>query len=243
MKSIVINNKLYNQNQALKLLGISKSHYYTLRDNTKFELKHLNKYTLKGLRSNLLISKKSWNIIKKDFKNWVAKINKTHGLKLKVKDADKLLREHNKTVKNYRADGYQKLTRSNVINNKSVFKNIERFTKPRDFFSLKADRFEYNFKKEVAAHLGGQVAEQLNGISRIELIDFAMDALECRHFGDFYDINPAQFLRDLDVFKMYLQERREKVPTENESSAYKLFPYSDWIEQHLELIGDVEPLI
>ena len=243
MKSIIINNTLYNQTQALKLLGISKSYYYTLKENTGFELKHLTKYSLKGVKRSLLINKKSWNVIKTDFKKWVSKINKIYNLKLKVKDADKLIREHNRTVKNYRADGFQALTRANVINNKSVYKNIERFTKPRDFFSVKANRFEYNFKREVANHLGPQVAEQLNELTRVELIDFAVDSLKCQHFVDIYVIDPTLFLRELDVYKMYLQERREKVGNAPENEAHIIFPYSEWIEQHMELLGDLEPLV
>lgn len=243
MKSIVVNNKLYNQTQLLKKLGISKSHYYTLKENTGFKIENLHKYSLKGLKTQLLISKKQWKQVRLNFKRWVNKINTKFNLKLTIKDAEKQLREHNKIKIAYRDKDHSKLNKANVVNNQSLLKNFIRFKKPREYFDNKAISFEKHFKEQVYNRVGPIAATLLEDFNHIELVDFLMDCLEYNKFFEFYGIDEGEFTDNIEKFKVYLEERKRAVSPSEENKAYKLFPYSVWLDKHPEYQEKYEPLI
>ena len=105
-KKIIISNKIYTQTDALKLLNLSKTHYYTLKENVGFELKHLSDNTLKSLKKELKQSLKAWKEARIETRKWLTKFNKKHGLTISTAKLKKAISEHNKHLTSYRSDGF-----------------------------------------------------------------------------------------------------------------------------------------
>lgn len=211
MKKIIVNNKLYNQKELLKVLNISKSHYNTLKNNVGFEIKHLGDYKLKELKNQLKLSLKKWESARKETKEWLTRFNKKHGLTITTSALKKAINKHNKYRELTKMLDTNKLTYANISKNLNIFKNPDRLFKPRDYFSLRATKFCENFKWTIDTKIGGEASEIVNDFSDTELIDFAMDGFNGRDMREYYAINHDEFYLILNQFNQYLQWRRELV--------------------------------
>ena len=209
MKKIIVNNKLYNQKELLKVLNISKSHYNTLKTNVGFELKHLGDYKLKEIKKELKLSLKKWESTRKETKEWLNRFNKKHGFTITVSALKKAINKHNKYRAITKMLDTNKLTYANISKNLNIFKNPDRLLKPRDYFSLRANKFCENFRWTIETKIGGEGAEIIKDFSDIELIDFAMDGLDGRDMREYYVINHDEFYLMLNQFNNYLQWQRD----------------------------------
>ena len=209
MKKIIVNNKLYNQKELLKVLNISKSHYNTLKNNVGFEIKHLGDYKLTEIKKQLKLSLKKWESVRKETKEWLTRFNKKHGLSITTSALKKAINKHNKYRKITKMTDTSKLTYSNISKNLNIFKNPDRLLKPRDYFSLRSEKFCENFRWTIETKIGGEAVEIINNFSATELIDFAMDGFDGRDMREYYVINHDEFYLVLNQFNNYLQWRRE----------------------------------
>ena len=208
MKKIIVNNKLYNQKELLKLLNISKSHYNTLKNNVGFEIKHLGDYKLKEIKKELKLSLKKWESARKETKEWLTRFNNKHGLNITTSALKKAINKHNKYRSITKMLDTNKLTYANISKNLNIFKNPDRLLKPRDYFSLRASKFCDNFRWTIETKIGSEVSQAINDYTNEELIDFAMDAFNGRDMREYYVINHEEFYLTLERFNNYLQWRR-----------------------------------
>lgn len=211
-KKIIINNKIYTQTDALKLLKLSKTHYYTLKENVGFELKHLSDNTLKSLKKELKQSLKTWKQARIETRKWLTKFNKKHGLSITTTKLKKAIREHNKYLVTYRSDGYRKLTYANISKNNSVFYKPNRLIKSREFFKLRSDLFFKNCRSAIKNNIGSEAFNLIKDLSQTELIDLAMDALDGAPLEEYYHMTSAEFQIRTEDFLDYITWRRENFP-------------------------------
>ena len=211
-KKIIINNKIYTQTDTLKLLKLSKTHYYTLKENVGFELKHLSDNTLKSLKKELKQALKSWKQARIETRKWLTKFNKKHGLTISTTKLKKAISEHNKHLISYRSDGFRKLTYANISKNKSVFYNPDRLIKSREFFKLRSDLFFKNCRLAIKNNIGNEAFNLVKDLSQTELIDLAMDALDGVPLEEYYHMNLAEFQNRTEDFLDYITWRRDNFP-------------------------------
>ena len=214
-KKIIINSKIYSQTNALKLLKLSKSHYYTLKENTGFELKHLSDNTLKSLKKELKQSLKIWKQTRYDVRKWIVKFNKKHGTQITTTKLKQAITNHNRIRGRYRSYDIQKLTYTNVIKNKNVFNNPDRLFKPRDYFSKRAEEFHVNTRNIVANFIGDKAFSAIEHLTTYETIDLVMDCLDGASLTEFYIMSEAEFFDKVNPFLEYVSWKRENYPETN----------------------------
>lgn len=214
-KKIIINNKIYSQTNTLKLLKLSKSHYYTLKENTGFELKHLSDNTLKVLKKELKQALKLWKQIRFDVRKWVTKFNKKHGAQITTTKLKQAITKHNQIRISYRSHDTQKLTYANVIKNKNIFNNPDRLLRPRDYFSTRAELFYANTRKIVENSISYKAFLAIEHLTIGETIDLIMDALDGMYLTEFYIMSEAEFFDRVNPFLDYINWKRENYPDAN----------------------------
>ena len=214
-KKIIINNKIYSQTDALKLLKLSKSHYYTLKENTGFELKHLSDNNLKLLKKELKQSLKAWKQVRSEVRKWVTKFNKKYGTQITTTKLKQAITKHNQVRLRYRSYDTQRLTYANVIKNKNVFNNPDRLFKPRDYYSNRAEKFYTNFRNNVANFIGYKAFSAIEDLTVDESIDLVMDALDGSSLTELYVMSEEEFFERINTFLDYIKWRRENHPGTN----------------------------
>lgn len=211
-KKIIINNKIYSQTDALKLLKLSKSHYYTLKENVGFELKHLSDNTLSSLKKELKQSLKKWKQARIETRKWLVKFNKKHGLSITVIKLKKAIRDHNKYRRLFRSNDINKLTYSNISKNKYVFNNPNRLIQPREYFKLRSDLFFKNCRLALKNFIGDEAFNLIQDLSQAELIDMAMDVFDGVPLVEYYNMTLKEFQTRIADFLDYIAWRRENFP-------------------------------